>query len=330
MAPSAILPDYEPEVAFPNSKFNDWRDDLHANGYAVIKNSIPRDRATQYQERAYEWVKSFEKPINFDDPSTWKKENLPVLSKINTFQAYAIPHEKFMWDLRLEPGIIKPFADLWGTDQLLVSFDSLNMTFPNRIDVPPKDPWQHIDQSPLRRGMHCVQGVSILSPSGPEDGGLVVYPGSHKYNEEFFDTQTDKADWKPRDLYMFSDDELAWFEAKGVRPHKVCAAVGDLVLWDSRLIHFGSEPTEKSMQIRTAVYVTYTPARLANEEAIKEKKKCFDNWAGTTHWPHDNIVFRKTEATWPDGTVDPQSRSEPLEKPDMSDRMLQLAGVKAY
>jgi ectoine hydroxylase-related dioxygenase (phytanoyl-CoA dioxygenase family) len=230
----------------------------------------------------------------------------------------------------MEPGILEAFTTLWGTDELLVSFDALNVTFPNRKDVPRKPAWEHIDQSPLKRGLHCVQGIINLSASGPEDGGLVVYPGSQLLNGEFFDSQTDSSTWESDDIYLFSETELSWFVNRGVRPLKVCAEVGDLILWDSRTVHYGSEPTEASNMIRTAIYACYTPAKLASKETIEIKEKVFRAWGGTTHWPHDNIMERKNETYLEDGTRDPRDRDEPRELPVLSDALLKLAGVKAY
>ncbi|KAE8445967.1 hypothetical protein EG329_012606 [Mollisiaceae sp. DMI_Dod_QoI] len=304
--------------------------DLFENGFTIVKNAIPKDKAVQYQEKAYGWLKSFDTELDFNKPETWIKQNLPVQSKINTFSTYGVVHEKFMWDARMEPGVLQAFEHLWGTDELLCSFDSLNITFPNRKDVPRKPAWEHIDQSPLRRGMHCVQGIINLSPSGPEDGGLVVYPGSHKFNDEFFDTQTAKSSWKTKDLYMFDEKQLAWFERKGINPNKVCADVGDLILWDSRTIHYGAEPSELSNQIRTIIYVAYTPARLASEETLERKRTIFKSWGGTTHWPHDNIIIRNNETFLEDGTKDSRDREQPLELPDLSDKLLKFAGIMAY
>lgn len=74
-------------------KYNDWRADLQEKGYAVVKGAIPRDRALEYQKKALAWVTS-------------------VQSKINTFHTYRVAHEKFMWDARLEPGVVDAFAHL--------------------------------------------------------------------------------------------------------------------------------------------------------------------------------------------------------------------------
>lgn len=303
---------------------------MQANGYAVVKNAIPRDRAIAYQKKALDWVTSFGTELDLSKPETWTKANLPIQSKINTFHQYSVVHEKFMWDARTEPGVLGAFEALWGTEELLVSFDSLNITFPNRKDVPRKPSWEHIDQSPLRRGLHCVQGVISLSNSGPEDGGLVVYPGSHKLNDEFFDTQTDKSTWEVLDRYSYTPQELKWYTDRGVKPHKVCAEHGDLILWDSRTVHYGDEPTEKGKTIRTAIYVAYTPAKFAEKEALETKSKIFKEYGGTSHWPHDNIRIRNNEALFEDGTRDPRDRPEPLEKAEMSDKLLKLAGVMPY
>lgn len=296
----------------------------------MVKNVIPHERAGAYQQKAFEWLKSFGTNLDISNPGTWTKENLPVQSKINTFHAYGVAHEKFMWDARMEPGVLDAFELLWGTDKLLASFDSLNVTFPNRKDVPRKGAWEHIDQSPLRRGLHCVQGILNLSKSGPEDGGLMVYPGSHKLNDKFFDTETDMTSWTLLDRYMFDEAQLNWFKTRGCHPHKVCAEVGDLILWDSRTIHYGMEPTEKCNTIRTVIYAAYTPASLASPESLEKKAKVFKAYGGTTNWPHDNIVIRDTRAMREDGTRCPMDRDEPVEKPEMSDKLLKLAGVIPY
>ncbi|KAL2203590.1 phytanoyl-CoA dioxygenase [Sarocladium strictum] len=313
-----------------SDKLTSWEADLARDGFAVIKGAIPKDRAISLQQAAFDWLKSFGTALDFNNPDTWTTDNLPVQSKINTFHSYGVAHEKFMWDARMEPGVLGAFSKMWNTDDLLVSFDSLNVTFPNRKDVPRKGAWEHVDQSPLRRGRHCVQGIINLCPAGPEDGGLVVYPGSHALFDEFFDTQTDKTTWDPLDRYLHTAEHLQWFRSKGLKPHKVCADVGDLIVWDSRTIHYGAEPTEKSTQIRTVIYAAYTPARLASPEQLAMKKQVFEKYGGTTHWPHDNIIPRATETYLPDGTRDPRDRDAPLDMPVMTDQLLKLAGVKSY
>ena len=310
------------------SKYTDFRAELQENGFAVLKGVIPHDRAVQYQVKAYEWLKSFPGDLDFSKPDTWIDANLPLTNKVRLYHSYCVAHEKFMWDARMEPGVVDAFAKLWGTDELLVSFDCLNISLPNRKDQDRRAPWEHIDQSPSKRGVHCVQGIINLSPSGPEDGGLVVFPGSHKLNDEFFDTHPRPP--SARDVYLFTPEELNWFKERGLRAHKVCAEVGDLIMWDSRVIHYGSEPTEKSDQVRTVIYAAYQPAKLASLEQLQNKKAVFESWGSTTHWPYEHITPGPTPALFDDGTRDSRDRDEPLEKPELSEKLLKLAGVVAY
>lgn len=56
-----------------------------------------------------------------------------------------VVHEDFVWKIRTEPGIVKTFAEIWGTDDLIVSFDGMNATTPlgpgGRTDIKPTRPW---------------------------------------------------------------------------------------------------------------------------------------------------------------------------------------------
>lgn len=65
--------------------------------------------------------------------------------------AYASPHEKMAWEARTEPAIIEVFEKLWGTKELICSFDGMNISMPNREDVK-WSPWPHCDQNPRRLG----------------------------------------------------------------------------------------------------------------------------------------------------------------------------------
>ncbi|KAI3115044.1 transcriptional regulator family: Fungal Specific TF [Penicillium roqueforti] len=280
--------------------YGDWRDDLHNEGYAIIKNAIDPKKAQDYQRKALDWLTSFSTTLDLDDPSTWTNDNLPVQSKVNTFNGYSVTHEKFMWDARMEPKVLEAFSKIWGTDELLVSFDALNITLPNREDKPAQKPWPHVDQSPMRRGLHCIQGIINLSHAGPEDGSLMVFPRSNTVTEEFFDTETDPSTWEQKDLRLFSAEEIQWFESHGMKPSKVLAEPGDLIVWDSRTVHWGGEPTVNSNTIRTVIYASYAPFELATEESLKRKKEAFASYRATTHWPHENIVIRDGVVHLPD------------------------------
>jgi hypothetical protein len=125
-------------------------------------------------------------------------------------------------------------------------------------------------------------------------------------------------------------EEIQWFTDRGMKPLKVLAEPGDLILWDSRTVHWGGEPTINSNVIRTVIYASYAPAELASEETLKRKKEAFESYRATTHWPHENINIRDQMVYLPNGTLDPRNRAVPLEVPECNDRLLRLAGVLSY
>lgn len=235
-----------------------------------------------------------------------------------------------------EPAVIEPFAKLWGTDELLVSFDTVNITLPQSI-VGPYDsqPWPHCDQDPAKPEFSCVQGIVQLSEAGPEDGGLVVMKGSAPLWQKFFaeNPVSGPTPWRTaehKDFHPFTEDDLGWYESQGCELVKVCAEPGDLILWDSRQVHwarFGD-----SDRIRTLVYATYTPAAWITPENREAKKKLFESWLSTTHWPHCNFYSYGVATIEEDGekVKDPLERDEPRKKPVITDKVLKLAGVTPY
>ncbi|KAL2857316.1 hypothetical protein BJY01DRAFT_242388 [Aspergillus pseudoustus] len=307
----------------------DWRDDFFKQGFYVFKNAVSREKATDYYyAKALSWLQSFDNGFDLNNRETWVKEKLPQSFK-NMYLGYCAAHEKFMWDARVEPGIVEPFEQLWGTNELLVSFDTFNVTLPKRKDDDFR-PWPHVDQAPERHGLACVQGLLNLAPAGPEDGGLLLMVGSSALFEEYFTSfkargRTD-VDAKHYDFYMFEPEDIAWFESKGCHQIKVNAEPGDLVLWDSRTIHHVAPI--KSDVIRSVLYICMTPANLAKPEDIQYKAELFKRFEATTHWPHCNIWGHGKARV--NGEIDPLERNEPLEKPVITDQILRMAGVKFY
>lgn len=94
------------------------------------------------------------------------------------------------WEHDSEPAIIDAFAKVWETRDLLVSFDGANLTLPH-AERQTNAAWPHVDQSPKRKGLQCVQGLLNLTQNGPRDGGLIVVKGSSRLNETFFKAHPD-------------------------------------------------------------------------------------------------------------------------------------------
>ncbi|KAL3423308.1 hypothetical protein PVAG01_05055 [Phlyctema vagabunda] len=322
--PHAIIPDV-------TENYGDWRDELFQDGFAIVKNAVASERAAGYVEEMTKWLERF--PLGFDrnDPQTWTEEHLPAHMKGGMYHGYSVSHEKFVWEARTEPGVIDAFSKIWGTEELLVSFDGINITLPLPDTTrPPSGRWPHQDQDSKIRGFGCAQGIINLVDNGPEDGGLMVMRGSHKLNDEFFKTHSmeKKEKWGkvPDDWHGFDDDEVKWFEDRGCELLKVDCKAGDLVVWDSRTVHYNVLPTGK--QTRAVIYACYTPAALATPEGLAKKKEIFEKRERTTHWPHRN--FWRAEKILRLGKEDPNHRDVPFEEPVITDKLLKLAGALPY
>ncbi|GAA5904999.1 hypothetical protein JCM8208_007656 [Rhodotorula glutinis] len=317
-----------------------WKRDLEENGFAVVKGAVPPERAAQYEQRALKWASQF--GFDKDDKSTWTADHLPV-GENGLCNDYGVSHEAWVWDARLEPKVVETFEELWGTHELLVSFDAVNFSLPvgphGRTDLQPAAPWPHMDQQPAPTDrpalqFELAQGLLAMTKSGPLDGGLVVLEGSHKLLPQFF-AETggvkQEQDWGARNYYTFTPTDLAWFKRQpGVVEVKVESAPGDLVLWDSRLIHWNRSPTAD--QVRVVVYVCYAPRSMASDEVLGKRRECWEKRRATTHWPAPFIVVPRDEYGPPqrNGVDDPRDHDRPLEEPRETEQLLRLVGVLPY
>lgn len=77
---------------------------------ASLFSKLSYPRAVGYQEKAYDWLRSFPGDLDFNDPTTWVAKNIPLTNKVRLFNSYCVAHEKFMWDARMEPGVLDAFS----------------------------------------------------------------------------------------------------------------------------------------------------------------------------------------------------------------------------
>ncbi|KAK3622011.1 hypothetical protein LTR56_022447 [Elasticomyces elasticus] len=308
-------------------EYGDFRDNLQRDGFAVIKGAVPRERADQYAEQMWKFLEDFGLDFDRNDPSKIHKDFLPQINEKGMCFGYGLPHEKFTWDIRSEPGVVGAFEKVYDTKDLIVSFDAVNIGFPNRKDLPENKPWPHQDQNREKPGFRCLQGLVNLLPSGPNDGGLIVCKGSHLVSEEFHKAFEDEKDriWAwTTEWYGFTDAGMKWLDDKGFVWEKVCMEPGDLVVWDSRAVHYNL--TSTTDQPRFATYTCYMPAADASQEDLLRKKKAFEQCKSTTHWP--NAVHVGGLPVLRDGEPDPYHYLVPKSgRPQLSERAYKLTGI---
>jgi len=266
-----------------------WVADLEKKGYAIVPNVISADKAEEYYSRFWDWMEGFGNGLKRNKKNTWG-QHWPFNAH-GIIQHYAIGQEQFIWDMRMERSVIDVFEQLWGTRELLVSFDGANLSQPQRTA---EKTWEHVDQSPDKKGFHCVQGLVNLLENSADDGGLVVYEGSHLLHEDFFkkhNVPLSGGDW-----YMFSQTNGEMDFYKDCKKTKICCNPGDMLLWDSRTVHFASTPTGR--KFRSCIYICMTPATWATDAAIKMKRRAFEEKRMTNHWPHDPELFELHPRGW--------------------------------
>ncbi|KAI8316330.1 hypothetical protein K4K59_000231 [Colletotrichum sp. SAR11_240] len=285
----------------PNSQDLEWLETLRTKGWTIVPETIPKNKALKYADKAYSWLEDWGYGFNRADPATRGPAHLPFTHRAGIFNRFGVAHEQFMWDLKSEPSLIDKFARVWGTDELLVSYDGINLSLP--VSERPKTdpifaPWSHVDQSPLRTGLQCVQGILNLLPNGPDDGGLMVLEGSSEYYAELwehFDHKKGENGWNTWEQQFLDEEMCSWLESKGCK---------------------------------FAAYVCYKPASMVSDEA-KEKRK--EAWKNKDCTAHDPSIIRLTPRLPPDTHHSYQQAVErPLQGPVLTLRGKQLAGLASY
>mmetsp|Transcript_108411 Transcript_108411/g.337874 ORF Transcript_108411/g.337874 Transcript_108411/m.337874 type:complete len:417 (+) Transcript_108411:91-1341(+) len=267
---------------------------LEEHGYAVVREVMPPEDREAAKALLWQFLAEH---AGFDqaDPSTWSDENFERVGCVGTgiIDGAGIGQSDFLWHLRLLPKVRQTFARVWGTQDLLASFDATNIFRPwHRQGLGlsrTSGGWFHLDQGRGMPGLQCVQGLISLLDADASTGGLVVVPGSHKMHEEIVRFQHSEGNYmsiSPSDPVLELTKKLA-----------VCRA-GDLVLWDSRCVHcnaparrdlrpeLGPLVAEPAELLRMVGYVCMTPKANATEEVLQQRREAYRKRLTTSHWPH--------------------------------------------
>lgn len=279
-----------------------------ANGFVVIKNAASPQEVEKGISLFWDLVETQQPMIKRNDPSTW--DVWIAGTDTGIMSGYGIGQSEFLWHVRQLPKVKEAFTRVWGTDDLLVSYDGCGVFRSVEFNQSwrTQGGWYHIDQNCYnRKGRHAVQGLMNFYPSGPHDGGFVVVPKSVHMINEAFEKYDDLCTKKTRDFVRLFPEDKFWVEAVNavkrdattkydLYPVKLNLAPGDLVLWDSRSIHcngpptkLSSDPKAKTQLKRLAAYVCMTPTSLATniEQLLKFRIYAFQYGITTTHWPHE-------------------------------------------
>ena len=246
------------------------KEQLNTNGYCIIENILDPNEIFQAKELFYDWYNSID---NFDY----------LHSKINPhniFKFHQAGHQEFAWYLRTKPQIIQTFANIWNTssNNLVCSFDGSCYIKNGNHKLNTKC-WTHTDQAPKNKGLLWYQG--FVSLTNNKDNSLVVYEGSHKLHEEYFNlinNSNDSKNWQ-----LINQDYLERIKTK---KKILTVPAGSLVLWDSRTFHQNIHSSTNEERI--VQYICMLPKNVkANSSAMQKKRlKYFNELRTTSHWPY--------------------------------------------
>ncbi len=274
----------------PGSK--ESKEYLEREGYVVLKETLTKQQAGKTLNLLWDYLEELDTGIDRKDPKTWDDDRWPTAAHGGILPSYGIGHSKSQWYLRSIPNVKKAFAKIWGTEDLLTSFDGVSLWRPWNINPQWKtesgQTWFHIDQHPISRpGKQCVQGLVNLLPTSEEIGGNVMVPGSHKFFKNIPQEYEERLAKLPLgvDHFRFPNDDPKLSSQKPIMCHM---EVGDMLLWDSRTIHCSNSGTSLSKGtkelIRAASLICMMPKEKSNQEVIKRRREAVKKVISTTNW----------------------------------------------
>lgn len=263
-----------------------WLAHLDAEGYVVIADVADASEVERAKELLWQFLEE-SVGCKRSDPGTWTDERLEFLGSVQNgiLNSMGINQSKFLWHSRTLPRVRHAFEEVWGTSDLLVSFDGANIFRPWHHGFrKTRCGWWHIDQGGAKVGRHAVQGLVSLFPADASTGGLTVLPQSHLRHAEVAEDQQN-----PQQDYLAIQPYARILQEAPRR--LVCCHAGDLVLWDSRTVHANAPATEQPIGppdelLRAVAYVCMTPRKWAQADVLQRRRDAYTQGFGSSHWPH--------------------------------------------
>ena len=187
--------------------------------------------------KQWDFMEALGTGVDRNDPATWDHEQwYPGGPGSGIMGNFGVGQNSAMWHVRGVPKVKQVFADIYGTDELLTSFDGMCMFRPRGLNeewTTNGNSWFHTDRSPFPDidNRHYVQGLVNLVPTTIAGGGNVIVPRSHKLYkslvEEFGQGEGER---RSMDVQAIRDGKPEVFR-DAIYTH---LEAGDVFLWVSR------------------------------------------------------------------------------------------------
>ncbi len=294
--------------------------------YSSRPTKVDADEKNSKPENAF---RNLDAPtVSRHDPTTHNSPYYPRTVEGGICPFYGSGHTKLQWYLRSQSAVQDIFATIHNVkrEELITSLDGLilwtegGMKRKNKIgddNIGGDRGWFHIDQNPqMKPDFASVQGLVNLLPVTKDTGGNVLQIGSHKFFPEHYleDVEQTSSSSSSESQLLFYKERLKeiqgddWLEidpndSKLLQKEKTIACLlgpGDVLIWDSRLVHCSHPPTFSSNDqvdnlfekyglhkhglLRAAGLVNMIPRDQCSVHAHKDRMQAIQDARTLTHW----------------------------------------------
>lgn len=255
-------------MIFSIDDYNNWKKFLDEEGYVVINNILSENERKIYFDLFKTDFNKVSPNFNFNDKSTWIKDNIPLMYAKGMALYSGLPQCDSMWYLRLNKNIKKIFSYVHNTNELITSMDGFSVFL--KKDQKPKS-WLHIDQNPNNK-IYSIQGSYNYFKVNNNDSGFICVPKSHRFYKP-------KVNHK-RNWIVLSDEEK-----KNLTIKKILIPENCFTLWNSKTIHCNIGMNKSNIELnRLTSYITMFPKKLETTENRLKRIKAYYDSDGCSHW----------------------------------------------
>lgn len=279
--------------------------ELDEAGVVVFRDAIDEDLQKRYVDAMWSWLRrrSGERVLR-DDPATWDNASWPNAASPGIQADDGLCHLAEAWEVRERAAPF--FEGIYGTSELLVSFDGANVMRPTKGPggkgeyATPKH-WLHVDSDgsvpPESSGYQGVVTVAGMDGTNSEGGAFQAVLGSHR--DDFRNFFRDMWSNKSSSLMPLSETSHYTLVPRGhelrARMSRIVAPDRSLIVWKNEVFHCNSP--NRSGDFRFAQYVNFRPEGGVPEETRRERREAFAAGIGSTHRVD---VFRASSGRCPE------------------------------
>ncbi|NHB97360.1 phytanoyl-CoA dioxygenase family protein [Photorhabdus stackebrandtii] len=243
-------------------KINQYLKSWDDNGYVVIESAVSKEQVKKTINAIFEFLE-----MNPENSQELYDKSIRLRSGIDKMGRIPFYHHQSLWDNRQNPLIYTVYEKIFGTSNLLVSIDRVNM------NPPITENWEYegfihwdidVSKRPLERK---IQGLLSLTDDDGNSGGFQCVPGFHKIIYQWLEKQPDG--------YNTRFPDTTDMEIKSV-PLKA----GDYVIFHGALPH-GNRPNI-SDKPRLAQYFSCFPRTDITKQQIVERISAYKQGLPTT------------------------------------------------